>query len=202
MRLMRKTISTFICFLIVFAPLAAQNNTESNTNASILPIPNKYNWNDLNSWKKARQTFHHNLQVLNIYQVQKQSKTVNFLKSMVMPGWGHLSSNELTRGEVLLGLEIFLAGSALYFHDKSSDYFNKYKKATDVQSISQYYTDANSAYQNYQALLGLMFFVWGYSALDSFRATATYNSNLWNKLSVEYKGKTLKVEPFRLNLRF
>lgn len=203
-KVVKKGLYLLLSFCLIAAPVLADEKAAENqiSELSILPIPNKYDWNNVEEWKEARKKLEHKLRVLSIYEEEKQSKTVNFLKSLIVPGWGHISADEHTRGEILVGLEIFTVASAIYFYDKSSDYYSRYKNANNVQDISQYYTDANTAYQNYQALLAVMIFIWGYGVLDSFRATSDYNDALWNDLSLEYKGATLEVKPFKLNIRF
>lgn len=200
--LKQKILCLFLVFTLISTFLIAEDKPNNGSDTSILPIPNKYNWNSVKDWKQAREILQHDLQVMSKYQEQKQSKTSNLLKSLVVPGWGHIAAGEYIKGEILIGLELFVAGSAFYFYDKSSDYYSKYKNANNVQDISQFYTDANTAYQNSQVFWSLFTIIWGYSALDSFRATAEHNTRLWQKLSFEYKGKTLEIAPFELNIRF
>ena len=169
---------------------------------SIIPINNKYGWNSALEWKQAREKFQHELKIYELYEEKRQSHFGNCLKSLLAPGWGHFSAKSYTKGQVLLGLQIFLAGSSFYYYDKSMDMYDKYKKANQIDVINQYYTDANSSYRTSQILLGFCAIVWVYTILDVVQATENYNRNLWEMLTIEYKNTEISVSPKGISINF
>lgn len=190
-------------------PLAhAENNITfpekplDKSSPTIFPRNNQYGWDTVSEWKIDRKQFKHNLQILTIYDDNKQSFTINCLKSVIAPGWGHFSAKNYTKGEILLGLQMFLFGSSLYFYDKSMDSYDNYKNATNINDISQYYTDANASFQTSQLFIGFWALVWGYTIIDSFQATENYNRDLWKHLVMKYKNKKITLTPNGVNIRF
>lgn len=169
---------------------------------SIIPLNNKYGWNSALEWKQAREKFQHELKIYKLYEEKRQSHFGNCLKSLLAPGWGHFSAKSYTKGQVLLGLQIFLAGSSFYYYDKSMDMYDKYKKANQIDDINQYYTDANSSYRTSQILLGFCAIVWVYTILDVVQATENYNRNLWEMLTIEYKNTEISVSPKGISINF
>ncbi|MEA3476222.1 MAG: hypothetical protein U9R23_07275 [Candidatus Cloacimonadota bacterium] len=202
-------LSNFVLVVLTISLFA--NNTfalEKNTNLnsdkknSIIPLDNKYGWDSILEWKQSRERFRHELKIYELYKEKKQSHLANCLKSVLAPGWGHFSAKSYTKGEVLLGLQIFLAGSSLYFYDKSMDLYDKYKNANQIDDMNQYYTDANSSYKTSQILIGFCAIVWGYTILDVVQATENYNRNLWEKLKLEYKDVELSLTPQGISIQF
>ncbi|MEA2104689.1 MAG: hypothetical protein U9P79_08655 [Candidatus Cloacimonadota bacterium] len=202
----------FILTSTIFADISTSLNTNENLidlknslnkpEQSIFPKDNEYDWNTVSEWKTAREQFKHDLKIYDIYCQNKESYTVNCLKSIIAPGWGHFSAKSYTKGEILLGLQMFLAGSSFYFYDKSMDSYDNYKNATNIQDISQYYTDANASYQTSQLFLSFWVLVWGYTIIDSFQATENYNRDLWGNLVIKYQGKKISLTPNGINIRF
>lgn len=183
---------------------ALEKNTDLNSNKknSIIPLDNKYGWNSILEWKQSRERFRHEFKIYELYKEKKQSHLANCLKSVLAPGWGHFSAKSYTKGEVLLGLQILLVGSSLYFYDKSMDLYDKYKNANQIDDMNQYYTDANSSYKTSQILIGFCTIVWGYTILDVIQATEGYNRNLWEKLKLEYKDVELSLTPQGISIQF
>lgn len=121
---------------------------------------------------------------------------------MIAPGWGHFSTNNYLKGEILLGLQVLLAGSAYYFYDQSQDYYDKYKNAHQIDEINQYYIDANSSYRTSGILVGLWIITWGYTVLDTIQATENYNRDLWYTLYNEYMKSKVTVTAQGIQIRF
>jgi len=196
-------ISTILLFANNTSALEKNTDLNSNKKNSIIPLNNKYGWNSILEWKQSRERFRHKLKIYELYKEKKQSHLANCLKSVLAPGWGHFSAKSYTKGEVLLGLQIFLAGSSLYFYDKAMDSYDKYKTPPyQIDKMQQYYTDANSSYRTSQILLGFCAIVWVYTILDVVQATENYNRNLWEKLKLEYKDVELSLTLQGISIRF
>ncbi len=201
-------ISIFITLLVIlfFANtlFASNENTDliGDKKHSVIPLNNKYGWNSALEWKRAREVLNHELTIYQLYEEKRQSHFANSLKSLLTPGWGHFSVKSYTKGQVLLGIQIFLVGSSFYFYDKSMDMYDKYKKANQINDINQYYTDANDSYRTSQILLGFCAIVWAYTILDVVQATENYNRNLWEKLTFKYKNTEISFSPKGISINF
>ncbi len=163
---------------------------------------NKYDWGS----KRKQLVYRNNLldrqKLLQIYEYKKQSTTSNMLKSMVVPGWGHFSARRYTKGEILLGLEIILLGSSLYFYDQSMEIYSKYKDASYIENINQYYNDAKIPYGYSQGFLGLGIILWIYTIYDSTVATDEYNQDLWQNIFFDFHENKLQITPTGITWRF
>lgn len=198
-------ISLLFIILIMSNPIFAFDaliDTLDSKKQSLLQKNNKYGWNSALEWKQARGQFKTELKIYNIYTKKKQSHLLNCLKSLVAPGWGHFSARSYTKGQILLGVQILLAGSSFYFYDKSMDMYNKYNNADQIDDIHQYYTDANSSYRTSQIFFGLCALLWAYTILDTIQTTENYNRNLWEKLIFEYKNTDILLTTKGLTINF
>ena len=188
-------------FLIISLPLFADESNEFDSD-SILQINIKYGWDDATNWKNSRKDLQENMIVFKQWDDKKQSHFTNCLKSMIAPGWGHFSTNNYLKGEILLGLQVLLAGSAYYFYDQSQDYYDKYKNAHQIDEINQYYINANSSYRTSSILVGLWIIAWGYTVLDTIQATENYNRDLWHTLYDQYMNNKVSVTAQGIQIRF
>ncbi|MCD6329368.1 MAG: hypothetical protein J7M10_03290 [Candidatus Cloacimonetes bacterium] len=196
-----KNITLIVMFLIISLPLFADEPNEFD-NDSILQINIKYGWDNTTDWKNSRKDLQENMIVFKKWDDKKQSHFTNCLKSMIAPGWGHFSTNNYLKGEILLGLQVLLAGSAYYFYDQSQDYYDKYRNAHQIDEINQYYIDANSSYRTSGILVGLWIITWGYTVLDSIQSTENYNRNLWFTLYDEYMNGKVSVTAQGIQIHF
>jgi len=196
-----KKIFLIIIFSILSFPLFADEPIEFDKD-SILQVNIKYGWDDAKNWQNSRNDLQENMIVFGQWETKKQSHFTNCLKSMIAPGWGHFSTNNYLKGEILLGLQVLLAGSAYYFYDQSQDYYDKYKNAHQIDEINQYYIDANSSYRTSGILVGLWIIVWGYTVLDTIQATENYNRDLWYTLYNEYMKSKVTVTAQGIQIRF
>jgi len=176
--------------------------TEFNLNR--FTNPQKYGWDTRKKQLLIRKNLVERQKLLQIYETQKLSSVKNVFKSMVVPGWGHFSAKRYTKGQFLLGAEILLFGTSLYFYDQAMDKYDKYRKATYIEDIYQYYNDAKIPYGYSQGLLSLGIFVWLYTIYDSITVTEDYNRDLWQNIFFEYQNQKIKldVSPSGFSLRF
>ncbi len=196
-----KKIFLIIVFSLLSFPLFADESGDFDKD-SILQIDIKYGWDDATSWQYSRNDLQENMIVFEQWEDNKQSHFTNCLKSMIAPGWGHFSTNNYLKGEILLGLQVLLAGSAYYFYDQSQDYYDKYKNAHQIDEINQYYIDANSSYRTSAILVGLWIITWGYTVLDTIQSTEIYNRDLWYTLYNEYMKSKVTVTAQGIQIRF
>jgi len=196
-----KKIFLIIIFSLLSFPLFADEQIEFDKD-SILQVNIRYGWDDATNWQNSRNDLQENMIVFEQWENKKQSHFTNCLKSMIAPGWGHFSTNNYLKGEILLGLQVLLAGSAYYFYDQSQDYYDKYKNAHQIDEINQYYIDANSSYRTSGILVGLWIITWGYTVLDTIQATENYNRDLWYTLYNEYMKSKVTVTAQGIQIRF
>lgn len=196
-----KKLVLIITFITFSFSIHANEIFEFDSN-TVLQKNIKYGWHDVKSWKDFRNDLNENLIVFNEWENKKQSHLLNCLKSMVAPGWGHFSADQYLKGQVLLGLQILLAGSAYYFYDQSQDYYKRYREANQIDDINQYYIDANSSYRTSGILVSLWIITWGYTILDTIQATEKYNRNLWYTLYDDYMSNNVTFTAQGIQIRF
>jgi tetratricopeptide (TPR) repeat protein len=87
-------------------------------------------------------------------------------KSLILPGWGHLASNEKTKGVILTGLSSLSAASFLYFlfdtNKKEKDYLNE----KNGERILQKYDEYNFSYKMRNISIITFAVTWIYSQID------------------------------------
>ncbi len=164
--------------------------------------PQKYGWKNIDEQRKFREKLIQRQKLLQIYELKKQNPTKNMLKSLIAPGWGHFSAHFYTKGQVLLTSEIVLMGAAFYYHSIAMDYYDKYKKATYIIDINNYYAKLKTPYTLSIAFFSLGTIVWIYTIFDSAVVTRNYNEKLWIKIIKEYNKKRLTISPTGVTLRF
>ena len=164
--------------------------------------PHKYGWESLEKYYSDRKNFEERQKLLQIYELKKLSVSKNILKSVIAPGWGHFTAKRYTKGQILLGLEVILIGSGIYYYDQAMENYDKYKKADYIGDIEKYYTDANTPFQYSKILLGFGVVVWLYTIYDTIQVTEEYNNELWDNIYMEYYKKNLIITPTGFTLRF
>jgi hypothetical protein len=164
--------------------------------------PEKYGWDSPEILFEARADLYNRQKLLQIYELKNQSITTNLIKSAFAPGWGHFSSGEYTKGQILLGLELIFLGTSYYYHDSAMEKYNKYKKATYITDINQFYEDANDSYFISQIFFSLGAIVWIYTIYDSINSTETYNDKVWNEIRQQHYSKGISINPTGFTWRF
>lgn len=89
-----------------------------------------------------------------------------FLKNMVLPGWGQISSSQTIKGAVMSGVSLALIGGMTAYiidtNNKQKDYLNE----TDKTLIQFKYDAYNSAYKTRNLFIISYIAVWLYSQID------------------------------------
>ena len=129
--------------------------------------PNKYGWKTPEIREMNRQYLKDRQHLLQLYEINKQDPTSNFIKSLILPGWGHFSSKSYSKGQILLGMEIAFWGTSYYFYDKAMEDYKKYKNATYIDDMNQFYLDARTPYMYSQGFFVLGMLVWVYTVFDT-----------------------------------
>ena len=90
----------------------------------------------------------------------------SMMRSIAVPGWGHLYSGDNTKGIVISALSTAALGSMIYFivdtNTKEEDYLNQ----TDPVLIKAKYDDFNSSFKTRNSLIFAYTAIWLYSQLD------------------------------------
>lgn len=88
------------------------------------------------------------------------------LKSILLPGWGHLSRGSKTKGLVIGALGLGSLSSAIYFtidaHSKEEAYLNE----TNRSLIQSRYAKFNAAYKKRNAFIVAYAVIWLYTQID------------------------------------
>lgn len=187
--------SKLVIVLILFSVLlqATKFDIEKFTN------PEKYGWKTPEQQKNFRKNLLARKKTLLEYNEKAQSPYQNMLKSAIAPGWGHFAAEHQTRGQIFLGMQILLFGTSLYFYDQSNEYYSKYKSATQIDKMNQYYNDAQTPYRYAQIFTALWIITWVYTVYDTVTATENYNKGLWNDLMEK---NNIQITPKGIEIRF
>ncbi len=162
----------------------------------------KYGWNNLEDRLNYRNYLEARQKLLHIYEMDAQSIRSNLIKSAVIPGWGQFSTQSDLRGQIILGTELTLIGTALYFYDNSMTYYRKYETASQIDEIERYYKKAQRPYQYSMIFLGLASVVWAYNLFDVIISTEEYNARLWKNITDNMLDQSLYITPNGIEVRF
>jgi len=162
----------------------------------------KYGWADWRDRKDYRNDLLARQKLLHIYEMEAQSIRSNVVKSAIIPGWGQFSTKHYTRGQAILGAELILFGTSLYFYDKSMDYYRKYEAATQIDDIDSYYKKAQGPYQYAVIFLGLGMIIWSYNLFDVVQSTEAYNETVWDRIYKEFYDSGIQIGVDGIGIRF
>jgi len=189
-------------FVLVLMLLFAAWLSAQNFDIQAFSDSTKYGWKDYRDRNSYLQDLEHRQSLLQIYELEAQPLNANIVKSSLIPGWGQFSTKANTKGTVILGTELVLIGTSLYFMDRSMGYYRLYQKATQVEDIEEYYRDAQVPYQYSFILMGFAGIVWIYNVFDVIQSTQAYNANLWQKIMQRSSNSPVQITPNGVEVRF
>lgn len=88
------------------------------------------------------------------------------IRSLLLPGLGHLHLGEKTYGYILTGLAVVTAGTAAYYIMDTGIKENKYLAETQESTIRAAYSEYNSAYKLRNGFLTAFGLIWIYAQSD------------------------------------
>jgi len=162
----------------------------------------KYGWSNFDRYVKARKIKLAKQELLQMYDLDKQNIITNVLRSSVAPGWGQFSAKRNLKGQLIVGAEIALIGSFLYYNDKYLTNYDEYKKANYIGDIENFYDKANKHYLTSRTFLALGITVWLYNIIDAVISTNEYNQDVWDSLYNDYERGKIILSPNGISLRF
>ncbi len=192
-----KQLLILTMILACFAILSAQD-FDINTFADTL----KYNWKTSNDRYEFRTDLEFRNSLTSKYEKEMISVPFNMSKSIMMPGLGHFQTKNYFRGQILLSTEIVLAGASYFLYDKAMVKYRKYKSATQIDDMNQYYTDASGYYRQSTIFTTLFVMIWVYNVYDTYIVTNEYNVNLWNSLVEKQKENKITITPTGVSIKF
>jgi len=95
-----------------------------------------------------------------------REQNFDYLKSMILPGWGQISSGETTKGWIFTVLSSAAMISSAYFIIDSDNKENKYLSEINRDLIESRYNEYNSSFRLRNISLALYAALWVYSQLD------------------------------------
>lgn len=164
--------------------------------------PAKYNWLTPQSQLQARYDLQQRQKLLQVYEMNKLNYRSNVIKSAFVPGWTHFSAGKYAKGQIILGLEVALFVSSFYYYDQAMNYYDKYKTSDYIGDLEDYYEKTKAPWRNSQLFFGLGLMVWAYNIYDTFLVVDEYNTDLWQKIYLDYHNKKLSVTPSGITYRF
>lgn len=135
-------------FMIVKEDYQAIKPEETKTNPLVVPVIK-------NSDEELKQA----LEQFRIY-----NSAVS--RSLIFPGWGHLTLGESTKGIVLASVGAITLGSMLYYIINSNSYEKEYLGAIDPAEIRSSYEKYNNAYRMRNIFIASFAAVWLYAQGD------------------------------------
>jgi len=164
--------------------------------------PQKYGWKTQQDRNEYRSDLFERQKLLQIYEMEAQSVSGNILKSALFPGWGQFNAKSYTKGQIFLGIEVALLGTSYFYYDKALDYHKKYRNATQIDHINNYYNQAQTPYQYSIVFLSLASIVWAYNVFDVIQTTEDYNATVWKKTLQNYYKAPVKISPNGIEIKF
>ncbi len=138
----------------------------------------------------------------NLVLKEKNEFKNYLLKSLILPGWGHLSYNVTsTKGWILTTASILNLGSLIYYildtDKKEKDYLNQ----SDEMLIKTMYNKYNKSYKVRNILITSMAAIWLYAQADLLIFSF---DNMNADINLSLSGKTPSEIPLQINfnLRF
>lgn len=187
-----------ILFLLMASCLQAQESFD----LSAFSDSTKYGWQDWRDRGDYRANLLDRQKLLQIYEMESNPIRRSIAKSMVLPGWGQISSRAYTKGNIILGSELIVLGASLYFFDRSNYYYDKYMNATQIDDIENYYSDAVKPRQYSILLLSLGGIIWIYNIFDVIETTDDYNAMIWEDIVEKYGSQPVNIGPGGVQIRF
>ena len=99
--------------------------------------------------------------------IKKYPITAAF-RSMIFPGWGQFYNDRPKKGGIILGAELFVAGSAISSYILYKQSKAAYDRATQRDIASDKYLEMEQFAQINWASLGVMGTIWFYAVVDSY----------------------------------
>jgi hypothetical protein len=88
------------------------------------------------------------------------------IRSILLPGWGHLYAGDKTKGFILTGLGTAALASMLYFIVDTNNKENEYLNETDPNLLEAKYAEFNDSYKIRNGLIIAYAVIWIYAQLD------------------------------------
>jgi hypothetical protein len=99
-----------------------------------------------------------------LIKIQDQKKSI--IKSFLFPGWGHLSSNNITKGVIFSSAALINLGSMIYFIIDANSKEKKYLSTTDEYNIKSSYDNYDRSYKTRNVLISSMICLYIYTQVD------------------------------------
>ncbi len=96
----------------------------------------------------------------------KDVYSATVIRSMVLPGWGHIYSGYKTKGWILTSASTLTLGSMVYFIFDANDKRSQYLNELDPRLIDEKYDDYNTSYKIRNSLIVAYALIWIYAQID------------------------------------
>lgn len=156
----------------------------------------KNNANTKNETHDSITTFTSNPGLLKI---EKDIFSNSVIRSVLLPGFGHLYLKENFRSWLLTSISAASIGSMIYFIFDSNTKQKSYLNETDLESIQNKYDKYNSAYKIRNALIISSAVLWLYAQID----LLFFSDDLYaEKLNAEITSDLFNNSPANISLKF
>lgn len=134
-----------------------------------------------------------------LLKIEKDIFSNSVIRSVLMPGLGHLYLKENFKGWFFTSISAASIGSMIYFIFDSNAKQNSYLNETDLESIQNKYDKYNSAYKIRNALIISSAVLWLYAQID----LLFFSDDLFaEKLNAEITSDLFNNSPANISLNF
>jgi hypothetical protein len=102
----------------------------------------------------------------NPISAKLQDQKNSIIRSILFPGWGHLYSNNITKGAIISTAALINLGSMIYFIIDANSKEKKYLNTTDENNIKSSYDSYNRSYKTRNLLIFSMIGIYAYAQID------------------------------------
>jgi hypothetical protein len=161
----------------------------------------KYGWTDYRDRARYRDELSYRQNKLQLYELEALPLTANIAKSAVIPGWGQFATNHNTKATAILSAELVTVIGALYFYNRAQTNYDRYRTATQVDQINDYWSKAETPYHYSLLMVGLAGVIWAYNLYDVVVSTSDYNAKLWEDI-LSRSSSPIQIGPGGVEVRF
>ena len=195
---MPKTLPLLLLTLLFAAGLLAQPSFD----ISAFSDTTKYGWMDWRDRADYRDELLNRQTLLDMYELQARPIRGTLAQSLLVPGYGQIICDAVTKGSIILCSELVALGAAYLFYDRSMYYYRKYLNATQIEDITSYYNQAQNPRQYSMLFIGLGFIIWAYNIFDVIQTTDEYNAKVWQDVVEKYGSKKVTYGLDGITVRF
>ena len=183
----------FLALFVVFCSVPSFAKENKDQTADKLLDDVKFGWTTQKERLRERKRLKYASNIIKEYEEYKINPIDYAFDSFLLPGRGQLNLEQKRKGWVIRISFFSSMFYGVYHLARSNDYYRSYKTASSLESIKDYYREANSSYKKAQLGLGIGTAIWIYNTYDAYKQAEAYNIALFNNI---------RLSSIRPNMRY